>query len=296
MQIIFLGTSCAMPTKERNHSSIFISYGAEGILMDCGEGTQRQLKIAGIKPTKITKVLISHWHGDHVFGLAGLISTLSTIEYTKTLRIYGPKGTNEFIKNLFKSAVFENRINLEVKEVKEGTFYNGKNYSLEAYPLEHKTQTLGFRFVEKDKRRINVSFIKKLGIPEGPLLGQLQEGKTINWKGKEVTAKQATYVVKGRIIGYIDDSIPDKNSLNVAQDADLLIAESTFASDLQEKADRYMHMTAKQAGLIANKTNVKKLILTHFSTRYKDAKVLEEDAKDVFNNVEAAYDFMKINL
>jgi ribonuclease Z len=296
MQIVFLGTSCAMPTKERNHSSIFISYGSEGILMDCGEGTQRQLKIAGIKPTKITKVLISHWHGDHVFGLPGLISTLSTSEYTKTLRIYGPKGSKEFVKNIFKSAVFENRINLEVVEIKEGIFFSGKDYQLEAYPLKHKTDTLGFRFIEKNKRRINIPFVKEIGIPEGPLLGKLQEGRSISWKGKRVSVKDATYVVKGRIVAYLADSILSKNSLKVAKDADILIAESTYTSELQEKAEKYMHMTAKEAGLIANQANVKKLILTHFSTRYKDTHVLEEDARNVFDNVEAAKDFMKINL
>ncbi|MBW2981925.1 ribonuclease Z [Candidatus Woesearchaeota archaeon] len=296
MQIIFLGTSCAMPTKERNHISIFVSYSSEGILFDCGEGTQRQLRIAGIKPTKITKILISHWHGDHTFGLPGLISTLSTSEYTKTLRIYGPKGTKEFIKNIFKSAVFENRINLEVIEIKEGVFFNGKDYQLEAYPLKHKTETLGFRFVEKNKRRINVPFIKKIGIPEGPLLGKLQEGKSVTWKGKRISVKEATYTVKGRIIAYLADSIPNKNSLKIAKDADILIAESTYTSELQEKADQYMHMTAKEAGLIANQANVKKLILTHFSTRYKDTHVLEEDARNVFDNVEASKDFMKVNL
>jgi len=296
MEIIFLGTSCAMPTKKRNHSSIFISYSGEGILFDCGEGTQRQLKIAGIKPTKITKVLISHWHGDHTFGLPGLISTLSTSEYTKILKIYGPAGTKEFVKNMFKSAVFENRINLEIIEVKEGIFYDGKDYQLEAYPLKHKINTLGYRFVEKNKRRINVPFVKKLGIPEGPLLGKLQEGKAITWKDKKISVKEATYVVKGRIVAYIADSVPTKNSLKVAKDADILIAEATYTSELQEKADRYMHMTAKEAGLIANQANVKKLILTHFSTRYKDTHVLEEDARNVFDNVEAAKDFMKVDL
>jgi len=296
MQITFLGTSCAVPTKKRNHSSFFLSYGSEGILFDCGEGVQRQLKIAGIKPTKITKVLISHWHGDHVLGLPGLISTLGISEYNKTLRIYGPEGSKEFMEHMFKASVFEKRIKMEVIEVKEGKFYSGKDYLLEAYPLQHIKNTLGFRFVEKDRRRIDLNAVKKLGIPQGPLLGRLQEGKTITYKGKTISPKETTYVVEGKIIAYLPDSIPNKNSIKIAQDSDILISEATFSSKLDEKAESYNHMTAKQAGLVANQANVKKLVLTHFSTRYKDTHELEEDARDVFDNVIAAKDFMRINL
>jgi len=296
MQIIFLGTSCAVPTKTRNHSSFFLSYGPEGLLFDCGEGTQRQLKIAGIKPTKITKVLISHWHGDHVLGLPGLISTLGISEYTKILRIYGPKGSKEFINHMFKASVFEQRIKIEVTEVEEGKFYIGKDYSLESYPLEHYPPTVGFRFVEKDKRKINLSAVKRFGIPQGPLLGKLQDKKSIKWKGETITPEQTTFVVKGKIIAYHPDSVQSKNSIKVAQDADILISESTYSSKLEDKAKLYRHITAKQAGLIANQANVKKLILTHFSTRYKDTHELEQDARNVFDNVIAAKDFMKITL
>jgi ribonuclease Z len=296
MQIIFLGTSCAKPTKERNHSSIFVSYGSDGILFDCGEGTQRQLTIAGIKPHKINKVMISHWHGDHVLGLPGLIQTLGLLGYEKTLKIYGPVGTKKRVRSIFDSCDFEERIDIEVKEVKEGKFYDGNDYYLEAYELKHSTRIIGFRFVEKNKRRINISAVKKLGIPEGPLLGKLQEGKTITFNGKKIGPKNTTYVVEGKKIGYIPDSVPNKNSIKIAQDNDILICDATYDSSLQEKADKHMHMTAKQAGLIANQAKVKKLIITHFSTRYKDAKVLEEDAKDVFKDVEAAYDFMKVKL
>jgi len=295
MQIVFLGTSCAKPTKERNHSAIFLSYGSEGILFDCGEGTQRQLTIAGIKPTKITKILITHWHGDHVLGLPGLIQTLGMSEYDKTLKIYGPKGTKERFASMMKSTVFEERVNVEVVEV-NGKFYDGSKYSLEAEEIEHITPTIGYRFVEKNRRKINLDFVKNQGIPEGPLLGELQEGRTITWKGSKISSKEATHTVKGKIICYLPDSIPSTNSLKLAQDADLLICESTYSSSMEDKAEKYKHMTSKQAALIANQANAKKLVLTHFSTRYKDTYELEEDAKDVFDNVVAAKDFMKINL
>lgn len=296
MEIVFLGTSSVKPTKERNHSAVFLSYGSDGILFDCGEGTQRQLTIAGIKAPKINKVLISHWHGDHTLGLSGLIQTLGFMNYEKTLNIYGPVGSKKKIKAIFESCDFEEKIDIEVKEVKEGKFYDGEKYYLEAYELKHSSKTLGYRFVEKDKRKIDVSAVKKLGIPEGPLLGKLQEGKVINFKGKKINPKETTYVVEGKKIAYVVDSIPTKNSIKIAKDVDILICDATYDSSLQEKADQHMHMTAKQAGLVANQANAKKLILTHFSARYKDTKILEEDAKDVFTDVEAAYDFMKIKL
>jgi len=107
MQIVFLGTSCAKPTKERNHSAFFLSYGSGGLLFDCGEGTQRQLAIAGIKPTKITKIMISHWHGDHVLGVPGLVMSLGMSEYNETLKIYGPKGSKERFRDMMKAFVFE---------------------------------------------------------------------------------------------------------------------------------------------------------------------------------------------
>ena len=198
MQIIFLGTSCAKPTKERNHTSIFLNYDNEGILLDCGEGTQRQLTIAGIKPTKINKILISHWHGDHVLGLPGLIQTLGLSEYGKTLKIYIPKGTKKYFDNMINSTVFDSKINYEVIEV-SGKFYNGSKYSLESKKLEHGLPTLGYRFVEKNKRKIKINNIQKLGIPEGPLLGELQEGNDIIWKGKKVKSKDVTSLVKGKI-------------------------------------------------------------------------------------------------
>lgn len=296
MQIVFLGTSCAKPTKERNHSGIFISYGSEGILMDCGEGTQRQMIMAGIRPTKINKILITHWHGDHVLGLPGLIQTLGISEYGHTLKIYGPAGTKKFLEHMFKSSVFEQNIEIEIKEIKHGKFYDGKHYILEAYPLDHSTATLGYRFVEKDRHRIKLSFTKKLGIPEGPLLGKLQNGEPITWKGKKIIPENATTLVKGKIVAYIPDSLPSKNSLKLAENADILISDSTYSSDLEEKAEDHKHLTAHQAASIANQANAKKLILTHFSTRYKDTSELEDDAKHIFNNVSAAKDFMKINI
>src|SRR3989338_8351527 len=179
MQLTFLGTSSMVPTKERNQIAVFLSYGSEGILFDCGEVTQRQFKIAGISLTKITKILLSHWHGDHVLGLPGLIQTLSSMDYGGKLEIYGPSGTKKRMEKMFEAFVFDKRIDFVVKELKDGIFFENNEFKLESYALEHGIETLGYRFVEKDKRKIDMEKVKKFNIPVGPLLGKLQEGKVI---------------------------------------------------------------------------------------------------------------------
>ena len=296
MQILFLGTSSMVPTKERNHSSILISYGSEGILVDCGEGTQRQLKIAGIKLTKVNKILISHWHSDHILGLTGLIQSMSASDYHNNLQIYGPKGTKEFIKKMFELFAFDNRMSIEVSEIKSGKFFENDDFILEAEQLKHSIAVSGYSFIEKDKRKLNINLIKKIGIKRGPLLGKLQSGKNIVWKGKKVNVDKVTYIVKGRKLTIINDTVPCNGANKLAKNSDLLVCESTYSSDLEGKAAKHMHMTSKQAAVLAKKSNTKRLVLTHFSARYKNTMELEKDAKKYFKNVLSARDFMKIHM
>lgn len=292
-----MGTACMQPTKERNHSSILLNYKSEGILLDCGEGTQRQLKICGFKPTKVTKILISHWHGDHVFGIPGLLQTIASSEVDRVIDIFGPKGSKKYMEYMFKGfAKVENSHNFKAYEITKNKFYECEDYYLEAMRLEHGIPCLGFNFVEKDKRKIKMDIVKKLGIPQGPLLGEIQKGRSIKWKSKTIKADKVSYVVKGRKITYIADSVPCTNAVKLAKGADLLISESSYITEHEEKAEKYKHMTARDAALIANKANVKELVLTHFSQRYKDMSEVEEEAKTVFQNVRLAFDCMKIKL
>jgi len=294
MEIVFLGTSCMMPTKKRAQAGVFFSYGSTGLLFDCGEGTQRQLRIAGIKPTRITKILLSHWHGDHVLGLPGLIQTLGGENYNKKLEIYGPKDTKKYMENMFKSFICDINIEIEIFDVDEGKFFENEEFYLEAKKLVHRCEILGFCFVEKDKRKINLNYIKKIGLPKGPLLGKLQKNKKIIWKNNTIYPGQATYVIKGKKISYITDTMFCDACVMIAKNADLLIAEAVYVENLKEKAKKYKHLTAKDAALIAKKANVKKLVLTHFSQRYKTTTPLKEEAKNYFNNVMCAEDFKKI--
>jgi ribonuclease Z len=197
---------------------------------------------------------------------------------------------------MFGVFLFDRRIDICVYEVKKGNFFEDRTLVLEAEHLNHNIETLGYNIVEKGKRKINLRFVKKLGIPEGPLLGKLQEGKSIIWEGKKVGVDKATNVVKGKRITIISDTGPCKGADKLAKNSDLLVCEATYASNLENKGEEHSHMTAKQAAELANRSNVKKLVLTHFSARYKNTRELEEDAINCFGNVLCAKDFMKINL
>ena len=296
MQITFLGTSSMVPTKERNQTAVFLSYGSEGILFDCGEGTQRQFKIAGISLAKVTKILISHWHGDHVLGIPGLIQTLSSMEYESELEIYGPTGTKKRMESMFETFIFDKKIRLLVKEVKNEAFFENGDFRLYAYALEHGIETLGYRFEEKDKRKIEMKKVKKLGIPIGPLLGRLQQGKTIEHNGMKIFPDDVSYTESGKKVAYVTDTSLCSNCYKAADNADLLICEATYSSKLEGKSEDHSHMTARQAAQLANKSNVGQLVLMHFSARYKNTQELEEDARNIFDNVICANDFMKIEL
>jgi ribonuclease Z len=296
MDIIFLGTSCMVPTKERNHQGIFITHKEEGVLVDCGEGIQRQFRIADIKPTKISVILISHWHGDHVLGLPGLLQTVNASGYEKKLRIFGPVGTKERFDLLFKAFSFALNFEYEITEIRGSFAIEISDLLICATLLDHGVPCLGYSIQEKDKRRIRLPFIKKLEIPDGPLLGKLQENKEIVWKGQKVSPEEATFVVKGKKVSIVLDTALCNEAVQLAKESDLLIAEAVYVQNLLHKSEEYKHMTAQQAAMLASKSNSKRLVLTHFSQRYKTSEQLVEEAKDIFKDVSGAHDFLKIKI
>jgi ribonuclease Z len=289
-----------VPTKERNVQGIYVEYKGEGILIDCGEGTQRQMNIAGINRNKIRKILLTHWHGDHVSGLIGLLQTISNNENPQKVTLYGPRETRERIAHLLRSVGFEHeRLEIDVKEINpQGIeiIYQNEDYIIECAYLDHKMPCLGYSLVEKDKRKINMAKAKKLGLREGPLIGKLQAGHSVSFKGHTIQPDEVSHIQKGKKLTIILDTLPCQNAYELAKEADILIAESAYTSELEEKGLEYKHLTTRDAGLIATTANVKKLIITHFSQRYKTNKELEEEIKTFFQNSQAAYDFMKIKL
>jgi len=285
-----------IPTEDRNHSSIFLSYKNEGILIDCGEGTQRQLRIKKIKPSKITKLLITHWHGDHVLGIPGLIQNLGAHNYSKTLEIYGPKNSKKYLSHMLSGIELKNKIKFSVKELTKGVFFKNNDLTLECIPLDHNVPCLGYSFKEADKRKINLSYLKKFGLKQDPLLGKLQNGKTITYKGKKISPKQGTILIKGKKISIIMDTAPTKNIEVISKNSDLLITEATWGNELESFVEDRKHLTAQIAAKIAKKVKAKKLILTHFSQRYKSLDILEKEARKVFKNTLIAKDFMDVQV
>ena len=283
------------PTKDRNHSGFLLKYKTENILFDCGENIQRQMRIAGVKPAKITRLLISHWHGDHVFGIPGLMSSMGADQFAKKLYIYGPKGSEKYLKNMFNSFAAKDIIEYEIKEINEGKIFENDEFILEAHPLNHSVPCIGYSFIEKERLRINVPKAEKLGLA-GPILGQLQSGKDVIYKGKKIKFLDLTYPVKHKKISYIADTLPCDGANLLAKGADLLISEGTHLSDLSEKTEKYMHLTIKDAALIASENNAKKLIITHISTRYKSTADIVAEARTYFDESIVAEDFLKIKV
>jgi ribonuclease Z len=297
MEITFLGTSQAIPTESRNHTAILLRYEDEMILVDCGEGTQRQFRKAHINPCKLTRILITHWHGDHVLGLPGLLQTLALNNYNQTLHIYCPKGTMHYLDDMLRMFAYVGKVQIERHEIDEGIFYDSKKFLLEAYRMRHAAYCLAYAFKEKDKARIDVRKLKKAKVPNGPLIGELQKGRDITVNGKRIKSKDIVYREKGKRIAVIMDTVLNDNCYKAAKDSDLLICESTYISEDKEKAEEYLHLTAEQAAQIAKKSNSEKLILTHISQRYEHAThLLMKEARKVFKNTLLAEDLMKLEV
>ncbi len=296
IEIKFLGTSSMFPTKNRNHPGVLLKYNGSSLLFDCGEGIQRQLVIANEKITKINYIFISHWHGDHTIGLAGIIQSLSALQREKPLFIFGPSTTKKRVKKIIETFEFEKSFDIIVEEVNNFKKIKFENFTIKPFRTKHTIKTFGYIFKENDELKVNKEYIKKFGLFNNPIIAKLKEKKNITWKGNKIKWKDATYVKKGRKIVYIPDTAYFKKLSYYCKDADVIICESTFSDKLKEKAKEYMHLTAKQAGKIAKDANAKLLLLFHFSQRYKDEKVLEEEAKEVFPNTIAAKDFFSIEV
>ncbi|MCF7798667.1 ribonuclease Z [Candidatus Woesearchaeota archaeon] len=297
MELVFLGTAGMVPTKERNVQSIYLDYKGEGILLDCGEGTQRQIQLAKLNAQKIRTILISHWHGDHVSGLVGLLQTIGNFSGhdTKSLRLFGPKGTTKHLNHLMNSCIFETKVDLDVTEIdaqEVKTIFETDEYTISAINLEHSTPCLGYKFAIKPKRRMNQKKLVQLGIT-GPNVGKLQEGKTITHKKLEIKPDEVSTSIPGKSIAFIFDTLLTDACHELAANVDLVVSEAVYLHELEHKAEEYKHMTAQQAAQVASMAGAQELILTHFSQRYKETTQLEQEAKAVFPNTICAYDFFK---
>ena len=292
INITFLGTGSAIPTAKRNHPAVLLQYKDETILFDCGEGTQRQFRKAHLNPCKITRIFITHWHADHVLGIPGLLQTLMLNGYNKTLHIYGPSGTEKMTQlyiGLF--AHKGDKFPIKVHECKEGTTLETEEFTIEAQAMNHDTPSLAYSFTIKEKSRLNKEKLIKLKLPNGKIIKELAQGKTIKYQGRTIKGKDLIYKEPQRKITIIMDTLENPNTIKIAKNSDLLICESTYNEEGAQLAKEHKHLTAKQAATIAKKSKSEKLILTHLSQRNEaNPKVILNEAKKVFTNTTIAQD------
>ena len=290
IKLTFLGTADAVPSAKRNHTAVLVSYLGENILVDCGEGTQRQFRKARLNPCSVTRILVTHWHADHILGIPGLLKTLGMSGYNKTLYVYGPRGTKRFMHNLMELFGVRENYPIEIEEVL-GKFLDTKDFYLEAEEMTHGTPCNAYSFVVKEKIRIDKKNLKASKLPSGPLLQKLKFGKDITLNGKKYTAKNLTFIEPGKKISFVLDTSLNAKIVPFVKDSDIFVCESSFHSELGEKAKEHQHLTARQTAEIAKKAKVKKLILTHISQRYdKSPEKILGEARKVFHDVSLVKD------
>ncbi len=300
IEIFILGTSSSFPTEKRSHPCILLRYNGEYFLFDAGENAQLQLRKAGISPLRIDHIFITHWHGDHVLGLPGLIQSMSMNNREKDLHIWGPIGTNKYVYHILRCCSFGLRFKIVVHEILDSNepkiLLRGKDYSIKYISVLHDIPSLAYSFETDPYRKINLEYVKKFGLERHPILKKLQRGEKITWRGVEIDPEDATIVVPGRKFVYSGDTKFCENVVKISRNADVLLIESTYLSKDKEMSEEKFHLTAKEAGKIGKLSNVKLLVLTHFSQRYGDVTDLVLEAKEEFENVIPAEDFMKITI
>jgi ribonuclease Z len=303
MQLYFLGTGAGMPSKQRNVSALVLNLQEEAghcWLFDCGEGTQHQLLRAPIKMNKIDRLFVTHLHGDHIFGIPGLLTSRSNQGGEEPFTIHGPKGIREFVETSLSVSVSHLRFELQFAEIAEGHIHDIRvheddHFEVSAALLDHRMDSYGFRVVEKDRAgSLDVEQLKALGIAPGPIYGKLKAGGVVHLPDG-TTVDGRTLIgppIRGRIAAILGDTRECPAVLDLSRNADVLVHEATFASDKQELAEQFYHSTAAQAARLAVQAQVKMLVLNHISPRYQDGEEQEllNEAKSIFPDSHLARD------
>ena len=296
-----LGCSSATPTSWSNPSAQVLNMEENHFLIDCGEGTQSALRKNKIGFKKINNIFISHLHGDHFYGLIGLLSTLNLLDRKKDLHVFSPKGLKEIIITQFRITGMNISYFIHFHEIstKEPVIIlDHKKLIVKAIPLKHRIETYGYLFEEKKKeRKLNMDAIVKYGV-EVCDYRNIKLGKDYTKDGGEIIDNSILTFNPPKELkyAYCSDTAYSTNTIEWVKGVDLLYHESTFLDDNSELAKRTGHSTAKQAATVANKAEVGKLLLGHFSARYKDRDVFRQEATPYFSKVEVAYDGMEISL
>ncbi len=298
MKLVFLGTAGAQPTVDRGLTCICLEKEAEILMFDAGEGAQLSYLKSGLGWNKKMKIFVTHLHGDHCVGILGLLQTMTMQNRTEPLEIYGPEGIEEFIAANIKVLNFGLSFPVMITSIEEEKVVDEKTYSVFSCKADHSVPAYSYLFEEKDKPgRFNTEKAKQLGIPEGKLWNQLQNGHEIKVGDKIVKPSEVLGEKRpGKKIGISGDTRPTKELEEFFKNCNYLSFDSTFLDELKDKAIETYHSTAKEAATLAKNANVENLILTHFSARYKDESVLVDEAKTIHGSVIGAKDLLEIEI
>jgi len=298
MKLVYLGTSAAAPTTERSLTCVCLIRESEVLMFDAGEGAQIAYLKAGLPWNKKMKIFVTHLHGDHCLGILGLLQTMSLQKRTEGVEIFGPAGIEEFITANIKVLNFGLPFPVFITIVEEGNIVEEKDYQITSCDAQHGIPAFSYCFEENEKPGVFYpEKAKELGIPEGKLWQELQNGNSIEVDGKKIDSLQVTGEKRpGKKIGISGDTRPTEKLGAFFKNCDFLSFDCTFSFDLKERAIETNHSTAKEAAELAKTANVKNLILTHFSARYSDESVLLNEAKQIHESVIAAKDLLEIEI
>ncbi len=289
-KLIVLGTASQVPARDRNQNGYFLRFDDEGLLFDPGEGTQRQMILAGVAASGITRIFISHFHGDHCLGLAGIIQRISLDRVAHDIEVYYPASGQKYFEHLRDACSYRYEARLLARPVdRAGVIFEDGRIVITAGRLDHDIETFGYRIQEKDSYTLDPQRLCEFGI-SGKAAGELKRNGRVMVGDREVSARDAGSILPGQSFAFIMDTRPCEAIAGLATGADMLLMEATYLSDLEAKALEYGHLTAAQAGIIAGDAGAGILVLSHYSQRYISPDGLLEEASRFFPKVVAAKD------
>ncbi|WP_298609516.1 ribonuclease Z [uncultured Thiothrix sp.] len=295
-QFFALGTASQVPTKTRNHNGYFLKWGKEGFLFDPGEGTQRQMLYAGVSAKDITKILITHFHGDHCLGLPGVLQRISLDKVPHPVKVYFPASGLQYFNNLQHASIYYNTATIEICPIAEaGIIYQNEQLTISAAPLDHTVESWGYRIQDVDTHTLLADKLQAFGI-RGALTKQLLAEGQISIGDQLVSLADVSVLKPGQSFAFVMDTRYCANAVKLAQEVDTLVAESTFLNVHTAEAQAHGHLTAAQAARIAQEAQAKRLILTHFSQRYADQGNFVGEAQPIFPEVVAVKDGDSLDL
>lgn len=290
--IIILGCSSQQPTRMRNHGAYLVRWNNEGLLFDPGEGTQRQFIFANVAPTVVSRIFVSHFHGDHCLGLGSILMRLNLDKVTHPIHCYYPASGKRYFDRLRYGTIYHETINvIEHPVFQAGLVHDDGLFRIEAVELDHGVDNLAWRITEPDTRKFDRIQLQAHGV-KGPLVKELEDKGSIIVEGKTVQLDDVSKIRPGDSIAIVIDTRYCQNAIDIAHNAQVLLCESTYLEEHLDLARKHYHLTARQAATIAKQANVHQLILTHFSARYQNLRPFEEEAKAIFPNTYIADDLL----